>query len=136
MKRDLRYLLALAAAAPSVVAPASPAHAAPGCGGAWTNYAVCAFEAPGGAFVISVTAADGEQGPGTIGSVSVRAYIVIAGIQHNLGSCANRGPTPVTCSALVNTRFTGHQHYCEVFGVRSGTYACVDPPRLPAPDLT
>jgi len=135
MKNRRRLLLALTAAASSLVMPAAPVHALPHCGGTWINYARCTFEAPGGAFAISGTATEGEQGPRTTGSVKVRVYVEVAGLQHTLGGCANHGVTPVTCTTLVETQFEGYPHYCEVSGTRRGTYACADPPRLPAPSV-
>lgn len=129
MRKRQRLLVAFAAGI-TLAVPAAPAHALPYCGGTWTNYARCSFEAPAGAFAITGTATTGVEG---FGEVSVRVFVEILGVQHTVGDCTNRGSVPVTCSAVVDTDFDGFQHYCEVYGERSGTYLCADPPRLPLP---
>lgn len=126
--RKRHVLRATLAAVALLGVPAAPAHALPYCGGTWTNHALCTFEAPAGAFVIKGTATTAGEGRG---DVSVRVFVQIGGVQHTIGSCANRGPVPVSCSAVVDTPFDGLVHYCEVFGYQSGTYLCADPPRLP-----
>lgn len=128
--RNRHYAMAVAAVGALLGVSAAPAQALPYCGGTWTNHALCTFEAPAGAFAIKGTATDAGEGRG---EVSVRVYVEVAGVQYTVGSCANRGPTPVTCTTVVDTQFDGLVHYCEVFGEISGTYLCADPPRLPLP---
>lgn len=116
----------------AVAVPAAPAHALPYCLGTWTNYARCSFEAPARAFLMTGTAEAPEDSEG-IAEASVRVFVEIGGIQYTVDSCAARGPSPQTCARRVDTPFDGMVHYCEVFGYRTGTYACFDPPRLPLP---
>ncbi|HWL34853.1 MAG TPA: hypothetical protein VNQ77_01545 [Frankiaceae bacterium] len=128
--RKRQQLLVAFAAGITLAVPAAPAHALPYCGGTWTNHALCSFEAPAGAFAYKGTATSGPEGRG---EVSVRVFVEVAGIQYTVGSCANRGAIPVTCTGVVDSDFDGFQHYCEVFGYNGGTYLCADPPPLPLP---
>lgn len=131
MRRRHRLLAATVAGA-AVAVPVAPAHAVPSCGGTWTNYARCTFEAPAGAFGVSGTATSDGEGEQEA-EVYVRVFVEIAGIQHTVGGCARQGVSPVSCVAVVDTDFNGFQHVCEVYGADGGTFLCADPPRLPVP---
>ena len=128
MKWIHKWSVAGAAAMTLVAVSGAPASALPYCGGTWSNYARCTFEAPAGAFVIQGTATTGTD---DVLQVSVRVFVEVAGVQYDVGSCTSRG-NPAHCEQVVDTPFDGRTHVCEVYGPGSaGTYLCADPPPLP-----
>ena len=104
-----------------------------GCSGGWTDYEVCPFQAPAGAFAASGYALPYAGPPGSTANLTVRVYVLVGVTPVTVGTCSNAGPGLAWCSVTIQaTPYPSLPHFCEVTGVGNfGSFGCGDPPPLP-----
>lgn len=103
-----------------------------GCTGRWTDFEMCTFQAPAGAFAAGGFA-EPYAPPGGTAALTVKVYVLVGAVPVTLGSCTSSGPGAAACSVTVQaTPYPVADALLQVTGIGNfGNFGCGDPPPLP-----